>query len=249
MAQTTHASINGIGEYLAHGATGIVERQEEVVLKRPYPNNDDSLQELEIEARIYRHLGPHPRIVPFLSWDSEPPILRIEHMKKGNLNSYITSHQCSIEEKNRWVKQAADAIEFLHSKGVIHCDIKPDNLLLDDNLDLKVCDFAGSSLQGSKALVGSATRYWRPTPLRAPCDARDDIFGLGSTIYMIVTGTEPFEKLESDEVEARFSAAKFPDTGDLLFGEVMQACWGGHRSIEEVCDLIEKGTREMQKLD
>jgi len=86
MAQTTHTSIDGIGEYLAHGATGIVERQEEVVFKRPYPNNNDSLQELEIEARIYQHLGPHPSIVPFLSWKNEPPMLRIEYMKNGNLN-------------------------------------------------------------------------------------------------------------------------------------------------------------------
>jgi hypothetical protein len=49
MAQTIHA----IGTYVAHGASGIVERQEEVVTKRPWPNNDSSLQELEIEARIY----------------------------------------------------------------------------------------------------------------------------------------------------------------------------------------------------
>ena len=135
----------------------------------------------------------------------------------------------------------------MHSKGVIHCDIKPDNLLLDDDLNLRVCDFAGSSLQGSKALVCSSTRLWRPTLPRTPCDAQDDIFGLGSTIYMITTGKEPFGELESDEVEARFSAAEFPDTEGLLFAEAMQACWRGSASIEEVCVLIETGTLEMRK--
>lgn len=132
---------------------------------------------------------------------------------------------------------------------MIHCDVKPDNFLLDENLDLKVCDFAGSSLQGSRALVCSSTRFWRPTLPKTPCDAQDDIFGLGSTIYMILTGKEPFGDLESDEVEMRFSAAEFPDTVGLLFDDVMQACWRGRASIEEVRGLIETGTRKMQKLD
>jgi len=77
MDQVKSQSIDAIGTYIAHGASGIVEQQGEVVFKRPYPNNNDSLQELEIEARIYQYLGPHPRIVPFLSWNSEQPMLRI----------------------------------------------------------------------------------------------------------------------------------------------------------------------------
>lgn len=194
--------------------------------------------------------------------DYDQSILRTIYMQKGNLKSYINSNQCSTEEKCRWVKQTADTIQvlhtttqkvlsklsskqFLHSQGVIHCDIKPDNLLLDENLDLKVCDSAGSSLQGSKALVSSSTRFWRPTLPRTPCDAQDDISGLGSTIYMILTGQEPFGESESDEVEARFSSADFPDTSGLPFDEVMQACWRGRASVQEVCSSIKSSTRQM----
>lgn len=110
MAQTIHA----LGTYVAHGASGVVEREAEVVTKQPWPNNDSPLQELEIEARIYQHLGSHPRVVPFSSWDREQSILRTKYMKNGNLKSYINSNQCSTEEKIRWVKQAADAIEVFH---------------------------------------------------------------------------------------------------------------------------------------
>jgi serine/threonine protein kinase len=132
---------------------------------------------------------------------------------------------------------------------VIHCDIKPDNLLLDENLDLKICDFAGSSLQGSKALVSSSTRFWRPALPKTPCDAQDDIFGLGSTIYTILTGHEPFGELESDEVEARFSSADFPDTSGLPFDEAMQSCWRGCASIQKIRSSIETSERQMQKPD
>jgi serine/threonine protein kinase len=132
---------------------------------------------------------------------------------------------------------------------VIHCDIKPDNLLLDEKLDLKVCDFAGSSLHGSKALVCSSTRFWRPTPPGTPCDAQDDIFALGSTIYTILTGIEPFGDLKSDDVEARFSSAEFSDTSNLPFDEVMQSCWRGHASIEQVCSSIEESIRKSHESD
>lgn len=259
-------AIPSIGTYLAHGASGIIERHDEIVTKRPYPNNKSSLDELEIEARIYQHLGPHPRVVRFMSWDHEQSILKIEHMKNGNLKSIIASDQCSTGQKIRWIKQAGDAIQvyyrtnrkslqelskaqFLHSQGVIHCDIKPDNFLMDEKMDLKICDFAGSSLHGSKALICSSTRFWRPTLPRTPCEAQDDIFGLGSTMYMILTGNEPFGELESDEVEARFSSANFPDTSNIPFDEVMQACWRGRTSIQQICNSIEMNTRQMQKPD
>lgn len=159
-------------------------------------------------------------------------------MKNGNLKSFIISDQCSAELKIRWAKQAGDAIQvvhttkqkalselssaqFLHSREVIHCDIKPDNFLLDEKLNLRVCDFAGSSLHGSRALVCGSTRFWRPTSPKTPCEAQDDIFALGSTIYIMLTGKEPFGDLDSAEVEARFSSADFPDTSKLPFDEVI----------------------------
>jgi serine/threonine protein kinase len=149
-----------LGEYVAHGASGVVEQREGVVTKRPSSNNASSLEELEIEARIYQHLRSHPRVVEFFSWDHEQSILRTKYMKNGNLKSFINSNQSSTEKKSRWIKQAGETVQvlqntrseallklslaqFLHSQSVIHCDIKPDNFLLDENLDLKVCDFAG----------------------------------------------------------------------------------------------------------
>jgi len=109
------STIDGIViECLAYGVTGTVQREEEVIIKGSWPNNDDSLQELEVEARIYQNLGPHPRIVPFLSWDPEKSMLKTRYMKNCALKSYITSNQCSVEEKIRWIKQTADAIQACH---------------------------------------------------------------------------------------------------------------------------------------
>lgn len=46
--------------------------------------------------------------------------------------------------RRKWAKQAAEALAFIHDKGVIHSDIHPNNLLLDEHLDIQLCDFAGS---------------------------------------------------------------------------------------------------------
>lgn len=107
--------IPSIGKYLAHGASGILERSGDVATKRPYPTNDFSLQELRIEARIYQHLGSHPRVVRFLSWDDEQSVLEIQYMENGDLKSFLDSHQCSTRDKIRWINQAADAIQAFHT--------------------------------------------------------------------------------------------------------------------------------------
>jgi serine/threonine protein kinase len=132
---------------------------------------------------------------------------------------------------------------------VVHCDIKPDNFLLDEKLDLKVCGSAGSSLYGSKALVCGSTRFWRPTLPKILRDAKDDIFGLDSTMYMTLTGKEPIAELESTEVEAKFSSATLPDTSNLSFDGVMQSCWRSRASIEQVCTSTEKSIWKLHESD
>jgi len=64
-------------------------------------------------------------------------------------------------------------------------------------------------LHGPAELVAGDTRFRRPTSnWDDPSEAQDDIFGLDSTLYMILTGKEPFEEVESGEVTARFQWAK-----------------------------------------
>jgi hypothetical protein len=71
----------------------------------------------EIEARIFQHLGSHARVVRFISWDSDPPILRTEYMINGNLKKFISSNQPSTQEKFRWIKQAGEAIKVLRNNS------------------------------------------------------------------------------------------------------------------------------------
>lgn len=106
-----------IGTLLGGGSTGVVELTKDgVAIKRPYPSSmEDAIPNMEIEARIYQHLGPHARVVRFLLWDAEQSMLHLEYMKNGTLKEFLSSGECSVSHRLRWVKQAGDAIQVVHS--------------------------------------------------------------------------------------------------------------------------------------
>ncbi|KAI0453086.1 hypothetical protein F5B21DRAFT_480745 [Xylaria acuta] len=83
----------------------------------------------------------------------------------------------------------------MHSSGVIHCDIVPHNFLLDENLSLKIIDFSGSSLDGSRAVVRPGVRYRAPDPdwkPGKPVTLKEDLFSLGSTVCLIMISNAGF---------------------------------------------------------
>ncbi|KAH6955690.1 kinase-like domain-containing protein [Ilyonectria sp. MPI-CAGE-AT-0026] len=208
------------GEFIASGTTSLVERLPSGdVIKTPWAGDireEDCRKEIAIEAQVYARLGEHARLAKMKHWDSEAYTLTLEYMPNGTLESYLRSHfeQIPSPQKLRWISQAAEAVSLLHSNGIVHCDIGPHNFLLDANLDLKIADFSGSSLDGSPAMVCAG-----------PAKVEEDLFALGSTIYYIVTGKAPYEELPDDQVTDEFLDGTFPDLTNLLCGEVITLCW------------------------
>jgi len=118
--------------------------------------------------------------------------------------------------------------------------MEPKNLLLDANLGLKIADSSGSSLEGSRALECIGKRV-SPPDLdwgRQPT-VQDDLFGLGSTLYCIMTGQHPFQELPSDEVEDNYRTHKFPDVSNIRCGSIIKWCWHSKvASAQEIYDFI-----------
>lgn len=195
----------GQGELISGGITGIVELLDDgTALKAPFPGEDieHHIQDIAKEASIYRRIGPHERLVRMLGHSREGLVL--EYMKNGDLKTYLQTHD-SIPTNTRlkWAYQVAEAVDLMHRNGVIHCDIKPRNLLLDSNLDVKIIDFSGSSLDGSRPTSGEGTRFYLPRHWREQPTVATDLFALGSTLYQVFQGVSPYEEIPSDEVERR----------------------------------------------
>jgi serine/threonine protein kinase len=88
--------------------------------------------------------------------------------------------------------QAAEAISYAHQEGVLHRDIKPSNLLLDAEGNIWVTDFGLAKLEGSEGLTETGDfvgtlRYMAPERLEGVLDRRSDIYGLGATLYELLT--------------------------------------------------------------
>ncbi|OAA61938.1 Protein kinase-like domain protein [Niveomyces insectorum RCEF 264] len=215
-----------------------------------------ALHGLSVEKRILQAPGHHPRIVRLRDGEEEDHEdgLLIEYMPNGSVEKYLQQHACcdgvllSLQQRLSWALQAAEGLAYVHSKHVLHCDMGPGNLPLDERLQVKLCDFQGRLLSpdgsGSDTtddgdvvvvvLDGGSTQGTLTSMPRDDwdyCDVRTDRFALGTTIYYIVTGERPFAPLDpvddEDEIQRRFKAKEYPDLEAERGGDVVRKCWSG----------------------
>jgi len=168
---------------------------------------------------------------------------------RGDLQRYLDSHNDTINEPLRlkWCLQAAEAITYIHTKNVIHSDLRPENFLLhasndNDDPDLFLCDFGGSYCKIDDNNIIDGEHLPDPGFFDPNCDwssTKDtDIFALGSVFYFIMTGHWPYKSpgpflsvQESDEydekVEDLFKEKKYPCVEGLEGGDIMSDCWNG----------------------
>jgi len=152
----------------------------------------------------------------------------LEYMPKGNLKAFLKSEvEITTQQQLRWAVEAAEAALLLHSHGIIHADIKPENMLLDEHLGLRIVDLSGSSIDGEPPLSLESTRFYLPRSMKdaMPCSIITDLFALGSSVYQIMTRREPYEDLGDDEVEARYARRDFPSVEGIPCGDIIRRCW------------------------
>ena len=164
-----------------------------------------------------------------------------EEASNGNLQAYIDQHNDTIDLSLRlkWCSQTAEATQFIHKKGVIHSDLRPENFLLhsDSNskLDLLLCDFGGSTCGDIDGGHLPDSGFFNPCKPWVSTEIVD-IFSLGSIFYTIMTGhwpyesPEPFksviEKIDYEElVDTLFASQKYPPIDNIPGGTVIQGCW------------------------
>jgi serine/threonine-protein kinase len=99
----------------------------------------------------------------------------------------------------KWFNEALEALEYAHSQGIIHRDVKPANMLVQMNGKLKVLDFGMAKIEDARQqltapgmTLGTIAYMSKEQLLGKPLDARSDFYSLGVTLYEIVTGKLPF---------------------------------------------------------
>ncbi|OAP60456.1 hypothetical protein AYL99_05458 [Fonsecaea erecta] len=215
------------------GVSGMVYAVDEFSVVKWPGGGENNSRELEIERRIFERLGEHPRIVKVLRVERDMLVLeRLQYPLRLQMHELRGSGaKPAVKDILKWSAQAAEGMQYFHSKSVYQVDIGLHNLLLDWDDNVKYCDFAGSSLDGQKALVLGSERTEHPSWSGIPW-VQSEIFSLGCMIYEISTTQRVYEGKDELEMQSLYAKGVFPQTEDLLLGPVMRKCWtGGYEDV------------------
>jgi len=159
------------------------------------------IQRFRREAEILHRRLRHPNIVPVLGYGEVRGItyLAMPFIRGGTLHDRIARGQVTLEGSQHWITQVATALDFAHRQGVIHRDVKPSNVMIDENSNALLADFGLARLvEGTGTLTGSmlmgTPAFVSPEQGRgAQLDGRSDQYSLGVILYQIATGRLPFD--------------------------------------------------------
>ncbi len=201
-------------EKLGEGGMGVVYRALDLRLGRPVAlkflsshllASEDARNRFFQEARAIAALN-HPHIATLYEADAEEetPFLALEYLPGGTLRSRLRDLHAaglalSCAELIAYALQVAAALAYAHRHGIIHRDVKSENVMFTEAGDLKITDFGLARYQGAPTHtrgggVAGTIAYMAPERLQGlEADARADVFSFGVVLYEAATGELPFQ--------------------------------------------------------
>jgi len=208
MGPATHGQSRERSETVADG---LREAHRPAMRSRAHPNpairaeprgigSSGARDPLAREVKLLRRLQ-HPHIVPILDYGESEGFTYIvmPYIGTGTLQDRLQQGPLDVQTGARVTAQVASALSMAHDLGVIHRDVKPSNVLLDQEGNALLSDFsfahqqdASQNLTGS-ALIGTPA-YMSPEQCRGErIDSRSDQYSFGIMLYQLCTGKLPFE--------------------------------------------------------
>lgn len=179
----------GLSEiYLGHHKNVDPDWENFVTVKRSKSEYREEMREyIRNEVKVLSRLSSvyTPKIV---DWDEEKEEYLVLEYSIGNSLDKITRMKHS--ELIDLSLELAEAINYLHSQGVVHRDLKPDNVLIGDKVTL--IDFSIACIWGQPVIEAYGTPGYSPIELKKGlCNPEIDIYGLGATMFALLTGRNP----------------------------------------------------------
>jgi len=190
----------GATSQVVRGFDPLIGRQLAIKLFRPELAIGEARERFLREARVVGQLT-HPNIITLhdmgIEESTQTPYLVMEFIDGTPLDRLLEKGTLPMPRACAWIAHAAEALDVAHTRGVIHGDVKPANILITTDRKVKLTDFGMARVAkrdtGDSPLLGTPA-YWCPEQIMGrPQDARSDIFSLGVVLYEMVTGTRPFE--------------------------------------------------------
>jgi Protein kinase domain len=169
-----------------------------VAIKFLSHDTDLEWQLIQAEVKQLALLHADPGIVQLLGVELErrPPYYIMAYAEQGSLANRLEKGPLPLAEALDFFRQLAEALAYVHAKGVRHCDMKPGNVLLKARKRALIADFGQAHLSSEQAPALGTFFYMAPeqaTLAKQIPDTRWDVYGLGAIFYAMLTGQPPRE--------------------------------------------------------
>ncbi|KAH6706198.1 kinase-like domain-containing protein [Leptodontidium sp. MPI-SDFR-AT-0119] len=216
-----------------------------IVAKIPFKAGDLCFDH---EQNIFSMLDPAPSLHIVRTFLCRPEITFMQFISNGTLKDRIDEGDGNRPAIS-WMHQLSSAVAYLESFGLAHGDMKPANILVDDQDQLKLVDLGHAKPIGSDVEVGDdpyvrAHKVGEPGGCYGVAGPETEHFALGSVFWYITRGTELYSELQGHDVVNRLADRQFPDTDpDDPIDNIILKCW--LTKFERAVDLLHEIERSM----
>lgn len=155
-----------------------------------------------------------------VGWDHDPPYFVMEYLPHESVANLLEGGAIPVTRALEIIKAVSRALVHAHSAGILHCDIKPANILLDHGDEARLGDFGQSRLSSDQSPALGTFYYMAPeqASLEAIPDVRWDVYAMGAVLYHMLTGAPPYQSPESQQ---RIAEAETLDQRLKVYREIL----------------------------
>ena len=208
--------------FLAHDI--LLDREVAIkVLRDQFVADKALVEQFRREAKSAAKLK-HPYIINVYDVVSEgdKEYIVMEYVEGITLKDYLQDNKLSVSAVLEIGVRLADALQHAHSKNIIHCDIKPQNILVDKNLNPRIADFGIAKMVSNQTMVYTSTvmgsvHYLSPEQATGrQVTASSDVYSLGVVLFEMLTGKVPFDGNTAVAVAMMHAEKQVPPLSDYL---------------------------------
>lgn len=206
----------------------------------------------------------HPNIITFIAACKKPPVFCIitEYVPGGSLRKYLHQQEPYSVPLNLILKLALDiahGMQYLHAEGILHRDLKSENLLLDQDMCVKVADFGISCLEsqcGSAKGFTGTYRWMAPEMIKEKNHTKKvDVYSFGIVLWELLTALTPFDDMTPEQAAFAVCQKKarppIPATCPAAVRKLIKRCWANnpHKRphFEEIVTILESYAEALEQ--
>ncbi|XP_019464641.1 PREDICTED: serine/threonine-protein kinase HT1-like [Lupinus angustifolius] len=247
---------------------GIYKHMDVAIKVVSQPEEDEDLavlleQHFTSEVALLFRLR-HPNIITFVGACKKPPVFCIitEYMAGGSLRNYLHHqgpHSLPLQLVLKLALDIARGMQYLHSQGVLHRDLKSENLLLDEDMCVKVADFGISCLESqtgsSKGFTGTY-RWMAPEMIKEKRHTKKvDVYSFAIVLWELLTGLTPFHNMTPEQaafaVSHKNARPPLPCDCPYALTRLISRCWSSnpHKRphFDEIIYILENYTESLEQ--